>query len=407
MLEKILAFGRRVIPKQLFKAAQPAYHYLLAFTAALIYRFPARQIFVVMVTGTKGKSTTAELINAIFEEAGFTTALAGTIRIKIANHSKANPYKMTIPGRFFVQSFLRQAVKAGCTHAILEMTSEGAKQFRHKYIDYDAFVFTNLAPEHIESHGSYENYAAAKVEIARQLERSQKPNKIMVINADDQEAARFLALKIPNKTTYSLREAPGYVHAGKLIGDFNKSNILAAGTLAEALGIPQETILHAVQKFEGAPGRMEPVPGAPFTIIVDYAHTPDSLKAVYESFKDRRKICVLGGTGGGRDKWKRPLMGQIAGEYCDQIFLTDEDPYDEDPEQIVKEVAAGVADKTKYQIIMDRRLAIRKALKAAQPGDAVLVTGKGTDPYIMRAKGAKEPWSDFKVVQEELTKINA
>ncbi|OYV26539.1 MAG: hypothetical protein B7W98_03065, partial [Parcubacteria group bacterium 20-58-5] len=143
--------------------------------------------------------------------------------------------------------------------------------------------------------------------------------------------------------------------------------------------------------------------GQNFLAVVDYAHTPDSLQALYDAFPNRRKICVLGNTGGGRDTWKRPAMGKIADEACAEVFLTNEDPYDEDPKQIVDAMAAGMARTP--QIIMDRREAIRAALRAARAGDAVLISGKGTDPFIMGAHGTKEPWSDASVVREELEKL--
>ncbi len=390
----------------MIKLFHQIYHWLWAVGSAAIYRFPSRKLFVIGITGTKGKSTTAELINAILEEAGYRTALASTVRTKIDNHSEPNLKKMSMPGRGWLQKFFHRALQAGCTHAVIEMTSQGAPQYRHRGINLNAFVFTNLAPEHIESHGSYENYRAAKIELARQLLRSRTARPLLIINGDDPESAHFAALGVADTRSFRLAEAPDYVNQSSLIGDFNKYNILAAGTLAEALGISRDTITRAIKKFKGVAGRMEKVAGAPFEIIVDYAHTPDSLEAVYKSFPHQRKICVLGGTGGGRDSWKRPVMGEIAGRYCDQIFFTDEDPYDEDPEKIVKEVAAGVKDSGKYKIIMDRREAIRQALKTAQPGDVVLITGKGTDPYIMRAAGTKEPWSDKGITTEELAKIS-
>ena len=158
MVERLLRFIKKFIPKPLFTFGQPFYHRLLALAAAIVYRFPSRHLTVVAVTGTKGKSSVVEIVNALLEEAGFKTAVLGTVRFKIGDESTPNKYKMTMPGRFFVQSFLRRAVDAGCTHAVIEMTSEGAKQFRHKFIELDALIFTNLTPEHIESHGSFENY---------------------------------------------------------------------------------------------------------------------------------------------------------------------------------------------------------------------------------------------------------
>ena len=207
MLEKILRFIERFIPKKLYRMGQPAYHYLLAIAGAIIYWFPSRKIHVVGVTGTKGKSTTVELVNAILEEAGFTTAILSTIRFKVADKETRNMRKMTIPGRFFVQRLLRDAVTAKCDWVILEMTSEGAKQFRQKYIHFDAFIFTNLSPEHIESHGSFEKYRDAKRSLGYALEHSSKKNQVIVSNADDDEGAWYLKLNVPRTFPYSLANA--------------------------------------------------------------------------------------------------------------------------------------------------------------------------------------------------------
>ena len=415
-MEFLLNIGRRIIPKQLFSAAQPIYHYLLALSGAIVYRFPARKLFIVLVTGTKGKTSTTELTNAVLASAGFKTALAGTLRFKIGDTSEPNRYKMTIPGRWFLQRFLRRAVRAGCTHAVVEMTSEGAKQFRHKFLSPDAVIFTNIAPEHIESHGSFENYLAAKLEIARTLSSSKKPRRLIVANSDDVHGAKFLATPSaephpfslkdaenlalePNGSTFLFHKTPVRLH---LPGDFNVRNALAALMLGEALKIPLEKMAQALKKILFLRGRMEEVSeGQPFRVIVDYAHTPDSLRAAYGAHKDAQKICVLGSTGGGRDHWKRKEMGSIADEFCAEIILTDEDPYNEDPEKIIREVQSGITH-TPCVVIMDRRDAIRAALKRAQTGTAVYITGKGTDPYIMGANGLKTPWDDAMVAREEL-----
>lgn len=410
---------KRLIPKKIFQALQPPYHYLLAFLGALLYGFPSRKLYVIGVTGTKGKTTTAELINAILEEAGYKTALAGTLRFKIDTDSKPNLYKMTMPGRFVLQKFFRDAVKTGCTHAVVEVTSEGVKQYRHRFIALDALVFTNLEPEHIESHGSYEKYVAAKLEIGAQVVRSKKPSPLLVVNKDDPEAKRFIALPIPHQKLFALEDAHPYTartsgssFAWKetrietsLPGEFNIRNCLAALSLGDALGIDAVTMKRALQKFTGVPGRMQEVKGGqPFTVIVDYAHTPKSLEAVYTAFPTQKKICVLSGTGGGRDKWKRPEMGKIASAHCDTIILTDEDPYDEDPHAIIADIRKGIAHP-RTEVEMDRRKAIRKALEKASDNDAVLITGKGTDPYIMGPHGSKTPWSDARVAKEELERL--
>lgn len=429
-LEKLLEIGRRIIPKSWFAAAQPAYHYLLALAAAFLHRFPSRHLTVIAVTGTKGKSTTVELTAAILEAAGYTVASLSTVQFKIGKDVRPNLFKMTVPGRFFVQGFLREAVDAGCHYAVIEMSSEAAKQFRHKHIAFDALIFTNLAPEHIESHGSYERYRDVKLAIAQAVMTSSKPDPIIVANADDVEGEKFLAIGgvrgIPyrlndgephttttDRSTFVFREHVVHLH---IPGVFNIMNALGAATLAEAHHIPIDAIVKGLESVQSVRGRVEYVnEGQSFNVVVDYAHTPESLESFYEIFKDHHKICVLGNTGGGRDTWKRPVMAAIAEKHCNEIILTNEDPYEEDPRAIVAAMEEGIEDKQKLSVIMDRREAIHEAFERAKrrvvqkdPNTedvSVLITGKGTDPYIMTANGTKIPWDDVNVAREELEKL--
>lgn len=410
--------------KKILKAILPpfvlsVYHFSLAFLAAVLYFYPSKKIAVIAVTGTKGKSSTLEYLNAIAEAAGMRTALASTIRFKIGTDSKPNLLRQTQPGRFFLQRFLSRAVQDGCTIAFIEMTSEGARQHRHRFIDLDALIFINLAPEHIESHGSLEAYQNAKFELGKQLARSHKRPRYMVANADDEQGNRYLSLPVEHLLPFSLSGATpfessehgGYFTFGgtkievRLPGEFSLKNALASATLMNALGFPITAIVSGIASLTKIPGRTEEInEGQAFPVIVDYAHTPDSLRALYSAYRTRRKICVLGSTGGGRDLWKRPAMGAIADELCDTIILTNEDPYDEDPQSIVDSIARGITHK-KPEIIMDRRAAIARAIELARASDAVLITGKGTDPTIQLARGKSIPWSDADVAREELRKI--
>lgn len=416
-MEQTLRIVRLLVPQKLFRRVQPAYHSLLATLGAIRYGFPSRKLYVIGVTGTKGKSTVTELISAILEEAGYTTALSNSIRFKVAGESTPNMYKMSMPGRFFLQRFLSRAVAEDCNVAVIEMTSEGARLHRHKHIDLDALVFTNLAPEHIESHGSFEAYRDAKLSLRDALVASPKPRKVVVSNKDDAHGAMFA--DVPDtveKKLYSLKQAEphttndrgvlltfeGVSMHSPLVGTFNIYNILAAATVARGLGIHTDIIKRAVEKLALVKGRVERVEeGQRFSVFVDYAHTPESLEQLYKAFPNERKVCVLGNCGGGRDTWKRPAMAKIAERYCDEIVFTNEDPYDEDPHAIVQDMVKGLTEKTPT-IIMDRRLAIRHALSRAENHDVVLITGKGTDPYIMGAKGSKMPWSDERIAREEL-----
>lgn len=422
MLESI----KKIIPRKLFRALQPIYHYKLALLGAIVYRFPSRHIKVLGITGTKGKSSTAEFANAILETAGFKTALMGTIRFKIGNDSRPNLYKMSMPGRFFVQKFLREAVDAHCDWAVIEMTSEGMKQFRHLFIELDSAIFLNIAPEHIESHGSFENYLKAKTKIITALEKSKKKNRVMVANADDKYADAFLKANVERVIPFGMKDA-GFWEANDdgiaftingerihspLHGSFMILDALGASAFAQSQGINVQTIKKGIESVEEIKGRVQfiKIPNnsrkhkQSFSVVVDYAHTAESLEALYSAFPNKRKICVLGNTGGGRDVWKRPVMAGIADKYCDEIILTNEDPYDENPEKIINDMKKAIKTKN-LKVIMDRREAIREAIAKAGAHDVVLITGKGTDPYIMEAKGKKTPWSDADVAREELEKI--
>ena len=417
-MEKLLRTIRSLIPSVLFKVMQPPYHYLLAGIGALWYRFPSRKLYVVGVTGTKGKTSTTELVAALLEEAGFRVAFANTNRLKIADCIEENDTERSMLGRTLLQQFLRRAVDAKCAYAVLEMTSEGAKQFRHAFIDLDALIFTNLSPEHIESHGSYEKYLEAKLRLARALERGRARQHTIVANRGDAEATKFLSVRVGTRLSYDIADAQPYTTApeggemtwcGKSIrlrlpGEFNIMNALAAATFTKSRGVSVETIQSALEKFAGISGRMERISeGQNFTVIVDYAHTADSLDHAYSVYAGIKKICILGGTGGGRDIAKRKVMGEIADKHCEYIILTTEDPYDEDPEDIAADVAKGIHNRP-HEFIRDRREAIQKAFRMAEKDSVVFITGKGASNYIMGSEGVRIPWNDADVAREELTK---
>jgi len=389
------------------------YHLILAFLGVLVYRFPSKKLRVIGVTGTNGKSTVVELTSRILEGAGYKVASLSSIKFKIGEKEWPNTLKMTMPGRFKIQKFLRQAVDAGCQYAVLEVTSEGIKQHRHRFIDFDIAVFTNLTPEHIEAHGSFENYRQAKGKLF------QATKNIHIINIDDENAEYFLQFPAKKRYTYGLNK--GDINTQntqfklKLIGNFNIYNALAAISVGISQGVNSKICKLAVEKVEGIPGRMEEVISEPFKVFVDYAFTPNALEKVYQTLKplNNKMICVLGSCGGGRDKWKRPVLGKIAAKYCDEVIVTNEDPYDENPLKIMEDVASGFSQipNSKFQIpkyekILDRREAIRKSLELAKPGDTVIITGKGCEPWICVAKGKKIPWDDRQVVKEEFQKLN-
>jgi UDP-N-acetylmuramoyl-L-alanyl-D-glutamate--2,6-diaminopimelate ligase len=297
-------------------------------------------------------------------------------------------------------------VNSDCQYAILEVTSEGIKQHRQKFINFDVAVFTNLAPEHIEAHGSFEKYREAKGKLF------QSTKEIHIIDVEDKNSDYFLKFPAKRKITYGLRKGDINLENTqiklKIPGEFNLYNALAAISTAISQGIDKNFAIKVLEEFKGVPGRMEEVISKPFKVVVDYAFTPNALEKVYQTLtsqlttNDSRLICVLGACGGGRDKWKRPVLGELAAKYCDEVIVTNEDPYDEDPWQIIEQVASGT--KGKARKILDRREAIREALKLAKEGDIVVITGKGCEPSIV-IKGKKIPWDDRKVVREEFKNL--
>lgn len=418
ILDKTLRLTAKAIPKPVFKFFQPAYHAFLAYAGALMYGFPSRSMKVIGVTGTKGKSTTVYLISKILERAGDPTAAIGSLGYKIKDKEWPNTLKMTMPGRFKLQKFLAQAKRAGCKFVVLEVTSEGIRQKRHLGINFDCAVFTNLHKEHIESHGSFENYKAAKQELFMAVKN------IHVINADDPHAQDFA--KFPSRHTIFYGIEKGDMRAQVLEsrgdesrfevygtqfhvrfgGRFNIYNCLAALAVGAMYKVDLPEARPALESIKDIPGRMEFVQKEPFGVVVDYAHTPDSLREVYISLKPKegKLICVLGAAGGGRDKWKRKEFGAIAEQYCDRIFLTDEDPFDENPERIIEDIAAGISGpgQKKAERVLNRKEAIRRALTEAQKTDIVIITGKGSETSIAVAAGKKIPWSDAQAAADLL-----
>ena len=412
-LEKLLRTMRRIIPSSVFRALVPIYHWKLAMLGAIVYGFPSRKLKVIAVTGTKGKSTTTYMIARVFEEQGIAVAAIGSLGYKIRERKWPNTLKMTMPGRMKLQKFLREAVNAGCTHVVLEATSEGIAQHRLAGVRVDCAVFTNIHPEHIESHGNFENYKAAKLRLFK------KTKNIHVLNGDDPYFKEFRG--VPAMQTYVYGMEKGVINQRerqiklKLAGDFNIYNALATLDVVHAYGLDERKAQNTIESIETIPGRMEFIQREPFAVVVDYAHTPQSLELVYETLSEKRKaksekhgklICVLGSAGGGRDTWKRPKFGEIAAKYCDEIVLTNEDSWDEDPDKIVEEIFSGAIsnklEAVSIKKILDRKEAIQVAIDDAKPGDTVIITGKGSETSMALAGGKKIPWSDAEIVRDIL-----
>lgn len=412
-------------------------HFVVAECGALFYGLPSRGMMVVGVTGTNGKSTVVSLLHHVFSHFGLRVASLSSLYEQIGEEreerGKVGTVKNTMPGWFELQRFLKRAKKAGCQVVIIEVTSEGMAQHRHRGVFFDRAVITNLQPEHIESHGSFEAYRKAKGRLFKALGRW-KPgvSTASIVNVDDPSAFYYAHFDADAKWGFGLDESndrPGVstvipTKVGKttlgisfdyggltwkssLVGQFNVYNILCAIATARSFHIPLEDIHKAIEEAPRVPGRLEVVAEKP-TVIVDYAHTPDALEGVYRNVHELwlkgkgRLIAVLGATGGGRDKWKRPEFGRIADKHADLVLLTNEDPYSEDPDNIVGDIARGIGD-TPYDIIIDREQAIRSAIEEAKAGDVVVITGKGAEQTIMTDEGPVE-WDDRDVVRRAINK---
>jgi UDP-N-acetylmuramoyl-L-alanyl-D-glutamate--2,6-diaminopimelate ligase len=415
----IKSFVRKLIPKSFINF----YHLIVAFLGALIYGFPSKKIKVIGVTGTNGKSTVINIASKILEKAGFKVAALTSITFKIGEDEKENKLKMTMPGRFVINKFLRDAVSAGCDYAIIETTSEGVEQNRHRFIDFKTAVITTLNPEHIESHGGFENYKRAKGKFFDAIKGTH------IVNIDDNHANYFLSFKADRIITYGIENPKAQIKGEnvnvsyegssfkikdhefdlKILCSFNVHNALAAIAIANSEGVSLEICQKGIEEVSQIAGRMEKIIDKPFKVFVDYAFIPVALEKVYEFVKPKagKLITVLGACGGGRDKWKRPVLGGIADQYADVVIVTNEDPYDENPQSIIDEVSVGVKKKEKLMKIFNRREAINKALSLAKDGDVVVITGKGCEPWICWEDGRKEAWDDRKIVKEEFQKVRA
>jgi UDP-N-acetylmuramoyl-L-alanyl-D-glutamate--2,6-diaminopimelate ligase len=391
-----------------------AYHFGLALFGAMAYRFPSRSLVVIGVTGTKGKTTVVELLSAALRTAGHKTAVLSSVHSKVGDVDIRNKTGNSMPGRFFIQKFLYGAKKAGCTHAIIEVTSQGVVQQRHRFIEWNMAVITNIAPEHIESHGSFEKYRDAKLAF---MKYAVNRCATAFVNADD-ERSEYFKENLPQADTilYSKRtiEAwPENLFVG-LPGEFNKENVAAVMAVSRKLEIPDTALMETLENFKGVPGRMEFVAREPFRVVVDYAHTPDSMEAVYKALRadmadGKKLIAVFGSCGGNRDKWKRPVMGGVAARYADRIILTNEDPYDEDPAQILKDIRGGIAKANFSEAdifeVLERGEAMRKAFSFAKDGDIVVMTGKGSETSIHIGNGETVEWSDRVEAEKALRNI--
>ncbi len=431
-------FIKKFIPQPLLLF----YHYLMAWWGGLWYGFPGKEIVVIGITGTKGKTSTANFIWAALTAGGYKTGVITTANIRIGEEEILNSYHMTMPGRFVVQRLLREMVRSGCTHCVVETTSEGIQQYRSFGVYYDIAIFTNLTPEHLEAHGgSFDEYKKVKGRMFAAL--AGHPRKVIggttietviIANNDSQHGSYYLNFPSDRKITFGLHQGSDYraedVREDRegvsfevadhpfrinILGGFNAYNALPAIIIGELMGIHDDVIAQGIARIKKIPGRMEIIDeGQDFTVIVDYAHEQQSIVHVLQTARIMREpeskvIILLGAEGGGRDKAKRALMGEFAARLADYVIVSNVDPYDDDPNQIIEDIATvaekfGKTRNINLFAIEDRREGIRKALALAKTSDVVLITGKGSEQSIVIG-GKRAPWDDRIVVREELHSV--
>jgi UDP-N-acetylmuramoyl-L-alanyl-D-glutamate--2,6-diaminopimelate ligase len=430
---------KRLMPKFLLSF----YHLTLAHLGAFIYGFPSKKMVVIGVIGTRGKTTTANYIWSILQAAGKKTGITGTANIRIGDEERMNEYHMTMPGRFVVQKLMKEMLDKDCRYAVIETPSEGIEQWRHKGIVYDVLVLTTLYPEYLAIHNwDYERLKKMDQKIFAELMRQprktvwgEKVPKVIVLNNDNEDVGLFEGFPADKKLTYGTKPPADLVaenimagstgvsfligperYVLKTLGSFNVPNALAAIAATTALGIDSDLIKKGLDSISSVPGRMEAIDAnQPFSVFIDYAHDKGSMESALKAANelkptdDSKVIVVLGAEGGGRDKKKRPVMGELAAKLADYAVVTNVDPYDDDPMEIIEDIAGAAekAGKTRGKdlfVIEDRREGIKKAFLLAKKSDIVLVTGKGAEQSMI-LKDAEIPWDDREVARQELQKM--
>ncbi len=417
------------VPLVLVPSARAA----LADLSAAVYGYPSRQIPVVGITGTDGKTSTTHLLSTILEAHGLRTGWLTTVNTRIGDEVRPNAADNTTPEAPLVQSTLRRMVDAGLDVGIVETSSHALALDRVRGTDYRVGVFTNLSPEHINFHGSFDAYREAKARLFGML----PPDGLAVLNADDPSseqmrratrapivtyglnaAADIRASDIslsPEGTTFTVHVSPqSSTFSTRLVGQFNVLNWLAAFGAATYFGATLDDLARAVERQAPVPGRMNLVhEGQPFAVVVDFAHTPQALEKALDTVRSlvSGRVLLVFGLAGGRDFHNRPVMGDLAARKADYVVISMDDPGTEDARQIAEQVAAGARaagarEGERFEIDVDRRSAIRRVLSMAGPGDAVLLAGKGHENRMV-VGADKLPWNDARVAAEVLRERHA
>ena len=379
-----------------------AYHFVVGIFSVIWFRFPGRQLTVIGVTGTDGKTTTTTLIYEILKNAGIKASMITSVHAVIAGREYDTGFHVTTPNAFYVQKYLRAAVDHGDTHMVLEVTSHALDQYRVFGIPFRVGVITNVTHEHLDWHKTLKHYLQTKFTLLRQ-------SHIAILNRDEKNIFEESKQSLTDNSviTYGLKEDADitpktFPFDTLLLGQFNKYNCLAAISAAKALSIDPKIIRTTLRKFRGVVGRMEVMYKKDFTVIVDFAHTPNAITQVLSTVQPmtKGKLIHVFGSAGLRDYSKRPLMGKASSEFADVIILTEEDYRTENLDTIMDQIQKGIAKTKEVCRVGNRKEAIKKAFSFVEKGDTVILTGKGHEKSLCRGT-IEYPWSD----QEEVKKI--
>lgn len=409
----------------------------LSWASANFYRHPSRELLVLGVTGTKGKTTTCHMLRDVLEAAGEKTGLISSMKYLVGDVEK--PVDRTTPRSSDLHGFMREMVDVGCTAAVLEVSSHALALFRVSDVLFDVALLTNIGRDHLDFHLTEEDYVASKALLFGMLHDSPKVKtralpSVSIINRDDEYYSRFASLAPTGLVTYGLSQ-DALIRAEdiqpdpkgttfsllfgrrkervrlNMPGSFNVYNALSSAAAGFSLGIPVHSIVEGLEAARAVKGRAQIIDVArEFAVIVDFAHTPESLRSILTSSREvgKGRLIVVFGCNGDRDRTKRPIMGKIAGDLCDFVVMTTGNPRSEDEDAILDEVEAGIkqSPSASYVRIKDRRRAIYEAIKSAQPGDTVVIAGKGHETY-QEFRDRRIPFDDAKVAEETILAVTA
>jgi UDP-N-acetylmuramoyl-L-alanyl-D-glutamate--2,6-diaminopimelate ligase len=440
-MQEVLEAIKKIIPTSVLRMIRPIWHGFLSYVGAIYFGNPSRDLIVVGITGTAGKSSTTQMLAHILNFNGIKTGFVTTVGFSDGDDFYINKHGLSMPGRLLLQKSLRQIKDKECRVAIVEATSEGLAQNRHLAIDFDIALLTNLGEAHLDSHGGFENYRNSKAKLFKALSKSKtKPffEKKMIGALSGEYAEYFLGFKADFKFLVVDEAAPVAIPADEvflitntkedsdgrisfdlgnvnfavpIVGTFNAKNASLAASTATFLGVSPEDAAVAMKEFKGAAGRMQEITkDEAFKVFLDYAPEPLGMRNALEALQaipHSRIIHVFGSTGGHRDVKKRFDFGKISAKYSDLIVITNDDVYESIPMDIIKNVKEGIdlaTDKKVKEVLVipDREEAIKEAVKLAQPKDIVIITGKGSEQFLVLPQNIRIPWDEAQIIRQAI-----